>query len=107
MAQVIHVWEIQPRSTFEDEPIATQEKIKVQEEEKKRRGTKENETILDLEENKIESKHTLEVLLPIVSQTHPYALWIEVYITKQALFSFLMSKFGDEGLYRMFPLTTC
>jgi len=60
-AQVTHGYEIQPRSTFEEEslkkePFVTQGKIKVQEEEPTmvQGGDKEeNEIILDLKEKEV------------------------------------------------------
>jgi len=66
-----------------------------------------NELISTLKEKKVEIKSTLGVLLPIVYQIHSYALYypnleIEVNITKQALFSFSISKTRDDALYGMF-----
>ena len=56
--------------SWEDEPLVTQEKIKVQEEEPTmvQEGAKEeNEIIWDLEEKEVESKSALEVVPPIAS----------------------------------------
>jgi len=62
---------------LKEKPIVTQEKIKVQEEEDsslvQEEATEENEINLDLEEKEVESKSTLEVILPIVSQTPSHA----------------------------------
>jgi len=94
-------------------PLITQEKIKVQEEEEStmvQEGAKEeNEIILNLEENKVESKVNLEVVLPIASNTNSYAphypnLGIEVHITKEALLSFSMSKLRNDVIYDVFPV---
>jgi len=70
----------------------------------------ENEITLDLDEKAVKSKPTLEFILPIVPQSHFYPLHytnfeIDVNITKQALFSFSLSKFRNEALYEMFPLS--
>jgi len=91
---------------FEKESIKedvgiTQDKTKVQGEEAEHSMLKEkcqeNEPILDLKETEIESKSSLEVVLPIVSQIHFYALHcpisgVEGNTTKQVLFPFPMSK---------------
>jgi len=69
-----------------------------------------NEIILEFQHKEVESKTTLEVMLPSDSQIHFYALHypilgVEVNIKKQALFSFSMSKIRDEALYGMFSLS--
>ena len=60
-------------------------------------------------EKKIESRSTLEVELPIISQGNSYALHcpnlgIEINITKQTLFPFSISKIRNKALYGMFSL---
>jgi len=54
----------------------------------------------------------LEVILPIASHSHSYplhcpSLGIKVNNTKQALFSFSMSKFRNELLHEILPLSAC
>jgi len=63
-------------------------------------------------EKEVESKFTLEVVLPNVSQIYTRTLYcpnlgIKVKIIKEALFSFSMSKIRNEGLYGMFVLSAC
>ena len=104
--------------TLKKEPVNAQEKIKVQEgvifimpnegesleeelstmalEEVK----EENEIIWDLEVKQVKSKHTMEVMLPIVSHLHFRTLywldlWIEENITNMIYFSF-----SNEQSYR-------
>ena len=69
-----------------------------------------NEIILEFQHKEVESKTTLEVMLPSDSQIHFYALHypilgVEVNITKQALFSFSISKIRDKALYEMISLS--
>jgi len=63
-----------------------------------------NEIILDLEEKEFKSNRNLEDMLPIVCQTHSYALHClilgsEAKITEEALFSISTNKFRNEVLY--------
>ena len=72
----------------------------------------ENEICLEIQEKDIESKTTLEVIPPNDPQIHSSSLHcpnlgVEVNSTKQALFSFSMSKIRDKALYRMFSLSAC
>jgi len=77
---------------------------KIQEEAKE-----EHEILLDFEEKEVKSKSNLEVILPFVPQSHSYPLHfpnlrIEVNITKEAPFSFSMSKLRNEVIYDVFPI---
>ena len=72
----------------------------------------EDENFLEIQEKELESKFTLDIVPPSVSQIHSCTLHsrnleVEVNITKQALFSFLMSKIRVEALYGMFSLSAC
>jgi len=67
---------------------------------------------LEIKEKVVESKTTLEVMLPTDSQTHSCALHfpnlgVKVNIINQALFSLSMSNIRDEALYEMFSLSAC
>jgi len=70
---------------------------------------KEKEIFLEIQEKGVESKTTLKVMIPNASQIHSWSplsqLGVAVSITKQALFSFSMTKIRDEALYRMFSLS--
>ena len=72
----------------------------------------ENEILLVLEKKEVESMPNLEIMLPVVSQSHSYALHypnlgIEMNNTKEALFSFSMSRLRNEVLYGVLPLSAC
>jgi len=61
------------------------------------------EIFLEIQEKEVESKTTLEVMLANEPQIHSCVLHypilgVEANITKQALFSFSMSKIKDEAL---------
>jgi len=62
------------KEPLKEEPFVNQDKIKVQDEEKysfTQKGDKgQNEIISDLEEKEVESKPTMNVVLPIASCAH-------------------------------------
>ena len=65
-----------------------------------------------IQEKKVESKTTFEVMPSKDPQIHSCTLHclnlgVEVKTTKQALFSFLISKIRDEALYDIFSLIAC
>ena len=73
---------------IEEKPIVIQEKIKVQEEQE---PTMVQEKAKEENEEKAESKSTLEVVLPNVSQIHSYAFYcfnlgVELTITSKLSF---------------------
>ena len=83
LAQGLHGFEIQLRPTLrrrtvERGKIVPKGKIKVEEEEEptmvQEEATEENGIILDLEKKEVESKSTLDVVLPSVPQTHSYVI---------------------------------
>ena len=62
------------KEPLKEEPFVNQDKIKVQDEEKysfTQKGDKgQNEIISDLEEKEVESKPTMNVVLPMASYAH-------------------------------------
>ena len=62
---------------------------------------------MDLEGKTVDSKSNLEVILPIVPQSHCHPLrcpnlGIEVNTTREALLSFQMSKLRSKAIYDIF-----
>jgi len=69
----------------------------------------ENEINLDLKEEELESKFSMEVVLRIIPQSHSYPLHfrnlrIEVNITKEGLLSFQMIKLRNKATHDMFSI---
>ena len=98
---------------FKGESFVTQEKIEVQEEDEPvmaQECTKEeNEITSGLEEKKVKSRPTRDVMLPIAYRTYSYALHcsnleIAIKINKETLLSRSMSKLRNRAVYNMFSI---